>query len=306
MKRLHHLELLAEELNFSRAADRAHLSQTAFSRSIQSLEAEFGLRLFDRDTRSVRPTPAGSYLIAKAKVLLGRARDLADEVYYLSHAERGELNFGASLLAMDGPLRHALIELKRQSPRLKLHIEASQTPNLQLHLEQENIEFFVAYPGELNLDDRFNLTWLPAAPASLYCRPEHPLLQQVAPPSPDQVPNYPWSAVILDKSLAPGLRRMFGMTANQPLPVELSCDNLSLLRDLTLCSDNILFTWNSWLECGEHNGGLVNLAPLLRPALSPSDMHIDCALVQLAGRTLSPPAQRLVDLILAQAGLKPD
>lgn len=302
IKRLQHLELLAEELNFSRAAERAHLSQTAFSRSIQSLESEFGLRLFDRDTRSVRPTPAGRYLIAKAKVLLGRARDLADEVYYLSHAERGELNLGASLLAMGGPLRHALIELKRSSPHLKLHIEASQTPNLQMHLEQEHIEFFVAYPSELQLDDRFKLIWLPAEPTSLYCRPEHPLITQNAPPSPAQIPDYPWSAVMLDKSIAPRLRTMFGMKVNQALPLELSCDNLSLLRDLTLCSDNILFTWNSWLE-GEasKDGGLVNLGSMLRPQLSSEDLDIRCAIVQLAGRTLSPPAQRLVDLILTLA-----
>lgn len=44
LKHLRHLELLAEELNFSRAAERANLSQTAFSRSIQALETEFGLR----------------------------------------------------------------------------------------------------------------------------------------------------------------------------------------------------------------------------------------------------------------------
>lgn len=296
LKRLHHLELLAEELNFSRAAERAHLSQTAFSRSIQSLEAEFGLRLFDRDTRSVRPTPAGNYLIAKAKVLLGRARDLADEVYYLSHAERGELRFGTSLLALGGPLRNALIELKRQCPHLKLHVEASQTPNLQLHLEQEHIEFFVAYPGELDQDDRFQLTWLSSEPASVYCRPEHPLLQQGTAPSPTQVPDYPWSAVVLDKALAPRLRAMFGMQPNQSLPVELSCDNLQMLRDLTLCSDNLLFTWSSWID---HDSGLVNLGPLLRPEISPDQMYIESAIVQLQGRTLSPPAQRLVDLILA-------
>lgn len=301
LKRLHHLELLAEELNFSRAAERAHLSQTAFSRSIQSLEAEFELRLFDRDTRSVRPTPAGRYLIGKARVLLGRARDLADEVYYLSHAERGELSFGASLLAMGGPLRQALIELKQQCPRLKLHIEASQTPNLLLHLEQENIEFFVAYPGELELDDRFSLNWLPAEPTSIFCRPEHPLLLQSTPPSPAQVPGYPWSAVMLDKSLAPRLRAMFGMKPNQALPVELSCDNLSLLRDLTLCSDNILFTWSSWLDRDDHSGGLVNLGSLLRPELLQSQMYVECAIVQLEGRTLSPPAQRLVDLIQARS-----
>ncbi|WP_300653936.1 LysR family transcriptional regulator [Pseudomonas sp.] len=301
LKRLQHLVLLAEELNFSRAAERAHLSQTAYSRSIQSLEADFGLRLFDRNTRSVRPTAAGRHLIARAKSLLGRARDMSDEIYYLAHAEAGELNFGTSLLAIDGLVRQALIELKQQSPKLKLHIEASQTPNLRQHLEQERIEFFVAYPGALELDERFLLTWLPAEPASIYCRAGHPLLQQDSPPAPSQVADYPWAALLLDEALAPRLRKIFGMQPNQALPVGLSCDNLSLLRDLTLCSDNLLFTWNSWLKRGGRHDGLVNLGALLRPALSPADLRIDCAIVQLADRTLSPPAQRLVDLILRHA-----
>lgn len=298
LKHLRHLELLAEELNFSRAAERANLSQTAFSRSIQALETEFGLRLFDRDTRSVRPTPAGRYLIARAHTLLSRARDLADDIYYLSNAERGELSFGTSLLALDGPLRRALIELKQQCPHLKLHIEASQTPNLQTHLEQEKIEFFVAYPGELQEDERFELTWLPAEPVSMYCRPEHPLLQQKIPPSPIQIPDYPWSAITIDKSLSPRLRSILGMKPNQALPLGLTCDNLQILHDMTLHSDNILFTWKSWVDS---NSELVNLGALLQPQLPTIEMNIECAIVQLADRSLSPPAQRLVDLILMHA-----
>lgn len=70
-----------------------------------------------------------------------------------------------------------------------------------------------------------------------------------------------------------------------------------------MCSDNILFTWSSWIDRDDRNDGLVTLSPLLRPELSPSDLHIECAIVRLAGRTLSPPAQRLVDLILAPNGL---
>lgn len=295
---MRHLELLAEELNFSRAAERANLSQTAFSRSIQALETEFGLRLFDRDTRSVRPTPAGRYLIAKAHTLLGRARDLADDIYYLSHAERGELNFGISLLAIDGPLRSALIELKKQCPHLKLHIEASQTPNLQTHLEQERIEFFIAYPGDLKEDERFELTWLPSEPCSMYCRPEYPLLQQRTPPSPMQISDYPWSAVTIDKSLSPRIRSILGMKPNQALPIGLTCDNLQILHDTTLHSNNILFTWKSWIDS---NSELVNLGTFLQPQLPTIEMNIECAIVQLADRSLSPPAQRLVDLILMHA-----
>jgi DNA-binding transcriptional LysR family regulator len=48
---------LVEERNFTRAAQRVHLSQPAFSALIQSLEAGLGARLFDRTTRNVVLTP---------------------------------------------------------------------------------------------------------------------------------------------------------------------------------------------------------------------------------------------------------
>lgn len=67
---------------------------------------------------------------------------------------------------------------------------------------------------------------------------------------------------------------------------------------MTLHSDNILFTWKSWVDS---NSELVNLGARLQPKLPTIAMNIECAIVQLADRSLSPPAQRLVDLILMHA-----
>ncbi|MGH8467322.1 MAG: LysR family transcriptional regulator, partial [Pseudomonas sp.] len=84
LKRIRHLVLLSEELHFSRAAERANLSQTAFSRSIQSLEADLGVRLFDRDTRSVVLTAAGRQLLASGRELLGCAGRLLAEANHIA------------------------------------------------------------------------------------------------------------------------------------------------------------------------------------------------------------------------------
>jgi LysR family positive regulator for ilvC len=51
--------ILADTLNFSRAAEQLHMSLSAVSRTVQRLESECGQRLFERDKRSVRLTPAG-------------------------------------------------------------------------------------------------------------------------------------------------------------------------------------------------------------------------------------------------------
>jgi DNA-binding transcriptional LysR family regulator len=64
---------LADTLHFRRAAEELHLSQPALSRQMQTLERELGVRLLDRDRRSVSLTPAGRQLLADALPLLASA-----------------------------------------------------------------------------------------------------------------------------------------------------------------------------------------------------------------------------------------
>src|SRR4051795_5682508 len=61
---------VAEELNFTRAAQRLHLAQQALSAQIQQLETRVGERLFDRTTRSVALTEAGERLLPHARAVL--------------------------------------------------------------------------------------------------------------------------------------------------------------------------------------------------------------------------------------------
>ena len=62
---------LAQERHFTRAAQRCHLTQPAFSAVIRGLESTLGTRLFDRSTRSVELTPSGVVFAGSAQRLLG-------------------------------------------------------------------------------------------------------------------------------------------------------------------------------------------------------------------------------------------
>jgi DNA-binding transcriptional LysR family regulator len=70
MRLLRYFVVLAEELHFSRAAQRLFLAQQALSRDIQRLEERAGARLFDRTSRQVSLTPAGHTLLGRARQLL--------------------------------------------------------------------------------------------------------------------------------------------------------------------------------------------------------------------------------------------
>ncbi|HEX3379031.1 MAG TPA: LysR family transcriptional regulator, partial [Paraburkholderia sp.] len=63
--------ILAEELNFSRAAERLHIAQPALSQQIRSLEERLGTQLVDRARRPLILTEAGHYLCTEARQILG-------------------------------------------------------------------------------------------------------------------------------------------------------------------------------------------------------------------------------------------
>jgi DNA-binding transcriptional LysR family regulator len=73
LRHLRALVTVAEELNFTRAAERLHLSQQALSAQIRQLEQRVGTRLVERNTHRVELTAAGARLCEHARPVLARA-----------------------------------------------------------------------------------------------------------------------------------------------------------------------------------------------------------------------------------------
>jgi DNA-binding transcriptional LysR family regulator len=84
----------AEELNFTHAADRLHVSQPPFSKQIQELEGELMIELFQRQHQGVALTPAGKSFLIDARRILEDCEASIRKAQRISRGEIGELAIG--------------------------------------------------------------------------------------------------------------------------------------------------------------------------------------------------------------------
>jgi DNA-binding transcriptional LysR family regulator len=96
LRHLRYFIAVAEELNFSRAAERMHMAQPPLSAAIRQLERDLGVDLFVRTTREVRLTEAGSAFLDGARRTLADAERAAQDAKRAAAGELGRLRIAYS------------------------------------------------------------------------------------------------------------------------------------------------------------------------------------------------------------------
>jgi DNA-binding transcriptional LysR family regulator len=96
LRHLRYFIAVAEELNFSRAAERMHMAQPPLSAAIKQLERDVGVDLFVRTTREVRLTDAGRAFLAGARRTLEDADRAAEDAKRAAAGELGHLRIAFS------------------------------------------------------------------------------------------------------------------------------------------------------------------------------------------------------------------
>lgn len=110
LRPLRSFAVLAEELNFGRAAERLFMTQPALSAQLRQLERRLGFALFERSTRRVTLTAEGAALLGPARALLAEGRRFGEAVAQVRGRPRRQLVFGAALYTLGIPERHMLLE----------------------------------------------------------------------------------------------------------------------------------------------------------------------------------------------------
>ncbi len=122
LRQLEHFVAVAEDESFTRAARRLGYVQSALSVSIQSLERELSVRLFDRTTHRVLLTDAGRALLPSARATIASAEGFRDEAAAVNGVMRGHLRIGLmqSFTALNVP--RLLGRFHREHPTVELTV----------------------------------------------------------------------------------------------------------------------------------------------------------------------------------------
>ncbi|MTI95984.1 MAG: LysR family transcriptional regulator [Firmicutes bacterium] len=134
---------VVEEGNFSRAANRLHLSQPAVSMQMQSLAQELGVELFLRVGHRVELTEGGAILYRQARELLQGWQQARQELDQLREQLRGRIDLGASTVPGDYLLPPLLCDFYRHQPGLELRMQVGASQGIVEALSQGRLDLAV-------------------------------------------------------------------------------------------------------------------------------------------------------------------
>lgn len=121
IKQLHYFIAVSEQMNFSKAAEKLHISQPSLSNAIKKLEQEIGSPLLERNTRNLQLTEAGELLFERAKVIVKNMEVLKiemDEV--IVHGTR-DITIGV-MESIKHWLPKVIANYKKDYPHMKIHL----------------------------------------------------------------------------------------------------------------------------------------------------------------------------------------
>jgi DNA-binding transcriptional LysR family regulator len=174
LRALHAFITVCEQGSMSLAATRLGVSQSAVSQMIKTLEGCYGLQLFDREVRPAQPTRAGRALLSLSQDLLGRARQLNDQVRASARQDIAQIRLGCvdSFAATVGP---ALIRALSGTAR-QIQLWSGLTPGLSAQLQGRELDLAIC--TDTRVDDPrihqrllFSEAWVLVLPKALTVAP---------------------------------------------------------------------------------------------------------------------------------------
>ena len=149
IRQLRYFVAVAEEKNFTRAAERLFMAQPPLSRQISQLEDELGVLLFERGSRPLKMTEAGRFLYGHATQLIAKANEVKTMTQRVGTIERS-LSIGFVATTLYGLLPRIIRQFREKHPMVELSLHEMTTSEQTAALKAGEID--VGF-GRLRVDD---------------------------------------------------------------------------------------------------------------------------------------------------------
>ena len=177
LRQLNQFIVVAEALNFRRAAERLHMAQPPLSVAIRKLEEELGASLFERQARGVALTAAGTEVLRLARQCLGSAQALKAAAQSAAQGESGLLRMGFVGSATYSLMPKLLPAFRQRYPKVELELRESTNLELLALVEAGKLDIgLVRYPTHSASELRFQVIERDVFCAAI--RADHPLARK--------------------------------------------------------------------------------------------------------------------------------
>ncbi len=122
LRHLRYFVAVAQERNFTRAAERLHIAQPPLSRQIQQLEEELGLQLFERESRPLKTTEAGRLFLEQAVQVLERVDTVRMMMHRLKEAGKPRFVIGFAASTIYAALPNLIRRFRATAPEVELSL----------------------------------------------------------------------------------------------------------------------------------------------------------------------------------------
>lgn len=140
LRRIRHFIVLAETLNYRRAAERLHMAQPPLTVSIQKLESELGTKLFERSSTGVALTASGRTVLAEARKLLFHGGQLQEVARDVVDGTGGTLRVGFVGTTTYGMLQRLLPQFRAEYPGVNLVLREATSVAILNQLEDHMLD----------------------------------------------------------------------------------------------------------------------------------------------------------------------
>lgn len=140
LNRVKYFQAVVRLGSFTEAAAECHISQSAISQQIKSLEQELGIRLIERQNRRFTLTPAGEYFYKKSLILVADYDRLVQDVVRISRKDQAELRIGYLKSYVGNAIRNAVGLFFEKYPDVNVHIVSGSHEDLYEALRTDRVD----------------------------------------------------------------------------------------------------------------------------------------------------------------------